>query len=376
LHWEKREKQERPIGEIVTVQKFTASANPETILIIPFADGIGDFVNMQPILTAVSRRFPNASISVAASAYANYLNSPDNPVKIVTPSWYEKEPGPMAQRLRHLVSQKILAWVAGPALKRELGGNIDLLINTFYLWERHMDFPRYWTPQTPPRPGAMHTLDCLADVLESELGIIIPPAERFPHVWISPDSKEWAIGFIKENGLGEKPLVGIVAESNMQIKKWPASHWAYLQDSLQERGYDTVFFAPPNSELIQQISELTGHKPLVASTALDNVTALLEHCTVTVGVDTGLLHIASAIGTRWIGLFGPTNPQVTGPYDRSLGLGLVAPFHRGESCRNCWKSFKYEDDICLTLDTGSCIDFLDKKTVLDACIEMIESVKV
>ncbi len=350
--------------------------SPETVLVLPFADGIGDFVNMQPLLNAIAQRFPNASISVAASAYANYLVSPDFPVKIVTPSWFEKDPGPIAQRLRHLIPQKVLAFFAGPVLKRELGGNIDLIINTIYLWERHMDFPRYWTPQIPLRPGAKHTLDCLADVLEEELDIIIPKAARFPKLYIRPTATEWAADFIKQNNPDQRPLVALVAESNMLIKKWPVGHWAYLSDCLQEKGYRTIFFAPENSELNQRILGLTHHPPLVASTTLDNVAALMKECNLCIGVDTGLLHIAAAVDTQWLGLFGPTNPEVTGPYDQALGRGLVSPFPRGESCRSCWKSFKYEDDKCLALDLGSCIDHLDRRMVLEASLEMLEGAKV
>ncbi|MEI7554128.1 glycosyltransferase family 9 protein [Candidatus Chlorohelix sp.] len=357
-------------------QKLGFAAAPGTILVIPFADGIGDFVNMQPILRAIAQKFPKADISVAASAYANYLITPDLNVKIVTPSWFEKEPGPMAQRLRHLISQKVLAWFAGPVLKRELGGNIDLIINTFYLWERNMDFPRYWTPQNPPRPGARHTLDCLAQLLEEELDIEIPQEKRYPNLWITPSASEWATNFIAENNLTERQPVALVAESNMKIKKWKAAEWAYLSDTMQEKGHPTLFFAPPDSELIKEIFNLTRYKPLYISTSLDNVTALLKHCSLCVGVDTGLLHIASAIGTPWVGLFGPTNPEVTGPYNRAMGRGVVSTHTRGEGCRNCWKSFKYEDDHCLALNSGSCMDSIDRHTVVEISMELLEAAKV
>jgi ADP-heptose:LPS heptosyltransferase len=47
--------------------------------------------------------------------------------------------------------------------------------------------------------------------------------------------------------------------------------------------------------------------------SLDRVAALLDRCDLVVGVDTGLLHMAGALGAPWVGLFGPTNPDVTGP---------------------------------------------------------------
>ncbi len=354
-----------------------SSKTPERILIIPFADGIGDFINMQPLVNAVSQRFPKADISIAASPYANYLVSAQQPVRVVTPSWFEKEPGPIAQSLRHVVPQIVLAWLAAPVLKRELDVDIDLVINTVYLWERNLDFPHYWTPQVPPRPGAVHTLDCIADALEEEFGIYMPPAERYPKLFVRERSREWASDFIAREELQGLPLVALIPESNMLIKKWPANHWAYVNDALQERGYRTLLFADARDcGLSRQVIERAKHPPLMVSTRLDNVGALLERCSLAIGVDTGVLHMASAVGTRWLGLFGPTNPEVTGPYDRRLGRGLVAPFVKVESCRNCWKSFKYEDDECHTLENRSCMSFLDRKAVLEASLEALEGVRV
>lgn len=354
----------------MTQLKSAAIAAPETILVLPFADGIGDFVNMQPLLSAIARRFPGAAVSVAASAYANYLISPSNPVKIVTPSWFNKEPGPLAQTLRHFIPQSVLARMAAPVLKRELGGDIDLVINTILLWEKRLDFPRYWTPQVPPRPGAVHTLDCLADALEEELGLVIPMHERYPLLEVFPAARQWANDYAAHH-LEARPIVALVPESNMLIKKWSIGGWAFLNDQLWERGYQPLFFGPPDSEQVKRITRL-AHTPVCqVATTLDNVTALMERSALAIGVDTGLLHIASAVGTRWLGLFGPTNPDVTGPYDRNLGRGLVAPFLRGESCRTCWKSFKYEDDECHALEQGSCTIFLDRQAVLEAALELL-----
>lgn len=356
--------------EVVTQLRNSVAA-PETILILPFADGIGDFVNMQPLLNAVAKRFPGAEISVAASAYANYLMSPSNPVKIVTPSWFNKEPSPLAQTLRHFIPQSMLARFAAPVLKRELGGDIELVINTILLWEKRMDFPRYWTPQVPARPGAVHTLDCIADALEDELDLRIPHETRYPQLEIRSAAKNWATRYLNDSGLQTKPFVALIPESNMHIKKWKVEGWAHLSDKLQEQGFEALFFAPENSEQIRQIQQIAAKPLKIVSTTLDNVTALLAQSKLAIGVDTGLLHIAAAVGTPWLGLFGPTNPEVTGPYDRRIGHGLVSPYYRGESCRNCWKSFKYEDDACHALPKTSCTDLFDRNVVLNAALEML-----
>src|SRR5919201_868343 len=65
-----------------------------TILVIPFADGIGDFVNVQPLVGALKRRFPQASFTVAASEHGNRLVN-DPTVEVVKPSGFNYEPGRM-----------------------------------------------------------------------------------------------------------------------------------------------------------------------------------------------------------------------------------------------------------------------------------------
>ena len=275
------------------------------------------------------------------------------------------------QTLRHFIPQSVLARIAGPVFRREMGGDVDLLVNTILLWEKNMDFPRYWTPQNPPRPGAVHTLDCLANALEEELGIVIPQEERYPRLEVLPEARRWADDYIEQHDLKKGAMVALIPESNMLIKKWPVAGWAYLNDKLQEKGFQPLFFGPEKSEQLNDIERRSKYPVHRVSTTLDKVAALLEQASLAIGVDTGLLHIAASVGTHWLGLFGPTNPDVTGPYDRRIGRGLVAPFPRGESCRTCWKSFKYEDDKCHSLELGACTDFLDRRTVLQAALDML-----
>src|SRR5438034_1322408 len=118
---------------------------------------------MLPLLDAVRRHFASAAITVAASARSALLldESQAASFTVRTPSWIEGEPGPRGGPFRKLVPQALLAAVAGAALRLEFG-RFDRTLNFFLWWERGIDFARYWTPQVPPRPGATHTLDCLA----------------------------------------------------------------------------------------------------------------------------------------------------------------------------------------------------------------------
>jgi ADP-heptose:LPS heptosyltransferase len=341
----------------------------DTILVIPFADGIGDFINAQPLIAALKRPFPRARFTVAASEHGNLLIN-DPSIEVIKPASLGHKPGRMAVALRPLLPQKLLAWMAGPAFDRELGP-FDLVINFFFAWERGMDFPLYWTPQVPPVPGAVHSLDYLAGRIEHELNIRITPEQRKPHLVVRPHAALWASHFWRGMGLEERRVVGLVPSTNMVIKRWPIEGWLSLDRHLREAGFTTLLFCDRPDSPAQERFSAEGSPAISLHTSLDNVAASLARCDLVVSVDTGLLHMAGALGVPWVGLFGPTNPEVTGPYNQEGGVGLVAPFEKPDSCGGCWKHFKYQDDRCRTLGDPSCLRFLVEADVLDACLRLL-----
>jgi ADP-heptose:LPS heptosyltransferase len=343
----------------------------DTILVIPFADGIGDFINAQPLLAALKRRFPRAEIAVAASEHGGRLIN-DPTIDVVKPSSLGVELGRVASAIRPYFPQKLLAWVAGPTFDRELGP-FDLVINYFFAWEKGMNFKTYWVPQVPPIPGAIHSLDYLANEMERLLDMTITPAQRKPRLVIRPAAGTWAARFWTEHDLDSHDgrVVGLVPSSNMVIKHWPLRNWLTLDAHLRELGYRTLLFCDRREGSTQKAFAQAGSSALPVYTTLDNVAGVLANCDLVVGVDTGLLHMAAALNVPWVGLFGPTNPEVTGPYDRTRGISLVAPFPKQPTCAPCWKHFKYEKDLCYTLPQGSCLDYLDEADVLQACLDIL-----
>src|SRR5688500_2997236 len=82
---------------------------PRSVLVVPFADGIGDFVMMLPLLRHIRRHYPRAAITVAASERSALLLDPDGGVTVRTPSWLRDRPRPRGGPLRRLVPQSWLA---------------------------------------------------------------------------------------------------------------------------------------------------------------------------------------------------------------------------------------------------------------------------
>jgi heptosyltransferase-2 len=101
-------------------------------------------------------------------------------------------------------------------------------------------------------------------------------------------------------------------------KRWPAEKFAELGSLLQERNRATVLITGARNErgLAESVSSLMIKKPINLSgqTSLRTLGGLISQSNLFVTNDSGPMHIANALKTPVIAVFGPTDPSVTGPY--------------------------------------------------------------
>jgi ADP-heptose:LPS heptosyltransferase len=102
-----------------------------------------------------------------------------------------------------------------------------------------------------------------------------------------------------------------------RAKRWPAEKFAKLIDLLAERGRDVVVIEGPEERGVgRQISDLSRDHPPVLELAgpLGHAAAVLEAATLYVGTDSGLAHVAAAVGTPPVTLFAAGDPVRVGPF--------------------------------------------------------------
>jgi ADP-heptose:LPS heptosyltransferase len=103
---------------------------------------------------------------------------------------------------------------------------------------------------------------------------------------------------------------------------WPASHFIRLAELLTKRlpGLRIAIFGGPGTAERQAASTVLHALPsaidLVGQLSLPEVAACLARCTLFVGNDSGLMHLAASAGTATIGLFGPTPAREYAPVGR------------------------------------------------------------
>lgn len=114
-------------------------------------------------------------------------------------------------------------------------------------------------------------------------------------------------------------------------KCWPPLRYAELHGKMIERCALCGVFAcgPGEDDLAREIIEAAAEpKPVAISLALGPLMALLRRARFIVSADTGPLHLAAALGTPIVSLFGPTDPARNGPY------GWTSPGARSIVVRN------------------------------------------
>jgi ADP-heptose:LPS heptosyltransferase len=100
-------------------------------------------------------------------------------------------------------------------------------------------------------------------------------------------------------------------------KRWPAENFARLADTLSERGHNVLVIEGPDERGVgRQVSELSRSRPPVIelSGPLGHAAALLEMAQLYVGNDSGLAHVAAAVGTPPVTLFAAGDPVRVAPF--------------------------------------------------------------
>lgn len=141
---------------------------------------------------------------------------------------------------------------------------------------------------------------------------------------ISDERKSQARKILEENGVD--PTKKIVAfcpgSTNSRAKRWQTSGYAELNDKIQTEPNANVILIGAHNEtdVSNEVAAKSKLKPVVLTgkTDLSEATAILSICDLLVSNDTGPAHIAAALGTKTVVIFGPTNPLTTQPWNASI----------------------------------------------------------
>ena len=213
-------------------------------------------------------------------------------------------------------------------------------------------------PALPPKDGHIHAVDHLLSTLEP-LGIGIngmvaapredlegeAPAEpsvpgarasrlRAPGVARGPvprqspvvvpntDAVEGAAALLRDLGCStEDRIVAIHPGSGGRWKCWPPERFARVIEAVTASGARPILVqGPADEEVVAAVraSITGGQPPVVANIPVQDLAAFLSLCAAYLGNDSGITHLAAAVGAPAVALFGPTDPAVWAPRGRDV----------------------------------------------------------
>lgn len=323
-------------------------------LLVVRGGALGDFVLGLPALHALRRAFPGASLELIAPAavlpLASQLVDVATPLERAEVAYLflggEGLPGEVVGRYRDL--DLVVVWLSDP--DGSVRGSFQRLGARRLLW----------APPIPSGPGR-HAADHLLDTL-GPLGIPGVVDAATPSVAVPRDR---ASALLRRPGVDPgRPPVAVHPGSGGDWKRWPAERFARVADGLLAAGREVVLIQGPADEraVAEVVAAVREGRPEVASGQdVEELAALLSLCSCYLGNDSGVTHLAAAVGTPTVALFGPTDPSVWGPRGRRVAV------LRGEvECAPCSRG------TALECRARSCLETVTVEQVLEAVAAMLD----
>ena len=137
--------------------------------------------------------------------------------------------------------------------------------------------------------------------------------------FIKDDDRRYIKDLLSARGIGaDDKFITLCPGGNWDPKRWPKESFAVLSDMLARKyGVRIVITGGAKEKgLAENIRSIMKNSAVVTcgDTNLKQLGAIFERSYLVVANDTGSMHIAVAMGTKVIALFGPTSPEITGPY--------------------------------------------------------------
>ncbi len=116
------------------------------------------------------------------------------------------------------------------------------------------------------------------------------------------------------------PLVAIHPGSGgySLARRWSAEGFAHVADALAEHHGARIVLVGTAADGVSQVASLMRSEAvnLEGKTNLSQLAAILERCDIFIGADSGVMHLAAAMGTPLVAIFGPSNHRAWGPWPR------------------------------------------------------------
>jgi len=260
-----------------------------TILVLR-GGALGDFILVLPLLREIRKNYPKAAIEL----WGIFPQA-----RLAIPEFVDR-----VERLDAAELSPLFAAAQIPRAMRDRLEGFDLAISLLSdpdrLIARNLavgGVKRVIAGCRPLRPG-VHAVWQLAEVL-CELGLAL--SDPVPRLSVGP----------RLEGLSR---LGFHLGSGSARKNWPVTCWTELTERLNDFFDDFLLIGgEADHELVRQFCARSRVRSLLLNANLPRLAEALNGCRLFIGHDTGVTHLAAAVGTPAVAIFGATDPDVWAP---------------------------------------------------------------
>ena len=293
-------------------------------LLIRATNWVGDAILALPALRAVRAKFPAAHIAIVARPYVADIYRDQSVCNELIP--YDPKSTHRGWKGRELLAAELRAKKFDTALLFQNAFDAAWLAFRARIPER-IGYARdarglLLTKSIPvPKPGEIPPhekfyylellrragwLDQLTDDTRMELHVPNAPSQRASQILAEAGARPGV------------PRIAVGAGASYgSAKCWPPERFAKaLNEFLQRSDADVILFGTPAESAVSAAIARDLHSPpidLTGKTAIADLPALLSHCHLFLGNDSGAMHVAAAVGLPVVAIFGPTDPHGTAP---------------------------------------------------------------
>ena len=297
---------------------FPKDFTPERVLVIKL-DHLGDVLLATPVFSNLRRVYPNAELHALTGTWSRVVleRHPDvNKVIEYNSPAFCRTGQPTSLRETFKLYRK---------LRRQ---KYDLMVDLRSDWRTVWFAFLRLTPKRFSRAAlqvanklgfsqfsGIHETTRNLDVLRQA---DIPTPVQTAIFSVTTEDKEWASEFLATYQIKRQhPLIAIHPGSPIALKRWIPERYAELADWLIAQKRAQILFVGVEDEIpiINEIQALMRGESIsiTGKTTLIQLASILHTCIVFIGNDSGPMHLAAAVGTQTIGLYGPGDPTRFGP---------------------------------------------------------------
>lgn len=349
---------------------FLQNSNTKRILIIR-PDHVGDVLLSTPAIRAIKHKRPDISIHVLVGEWsANVLAHYDEIDLVLTLRF----PG-FDRNTSENTPNPYLQAVTSARMLRKIGYSSAIIMRPDHWWGGMLAFfagirERVGYDMSNVSPFLTNALPYQHQhVVEQNLGLVkswtgtinLDDVDySFP---VLNEDKDYIDAYLADWQIpADKPIICIHPGSGTNTKLWEASKWAKVADILTTQFSASIIFTGSASEapLITSIIDTMSEDAyaIAGSTNLGQLAALYSRARAVLGSDSGPLHLAAAVDTPTVTLFGPADPIEFAPWGHRRKHGILTS---NIGCRPCrildWHDDKIEYHPCVRdITVGQVLD--------------------